>query len=209
MSAPPAKTGVPAGMPVAADACAVTAPTRVPASQSVGRIAHGNVERIQDLGRPLAPGDVVEHRLARVRMLGDPLAGEQVRDPVVQHEQRRDARRVVVLAEPDPAGDREDVRRRVPGDGVQPLRAAGLDDLHPLHARARVEVRPGVEHAAIGVEEHAALALRGGDDATDARARRQTADHRLRAARERAPECVRVEVEAADHRDQVGSVKMW
>ncbi len=41
VSAPPTKTGVPSGSPVAAAAAAVTRPTRAPVSRSVGRIVRG------------------------------------------------------------------------------------------------------------------------------------------------------------------------
>ena len=67
-----------------------------------------SVSRISFDHAPL--GDVVEHRLARVRVLRHPRARQQVRDPVVQHEERRDATRVVMLAEPEAAATRRRCR---------------------------------------------------------------------------------------------------
>jgi len=72
-----------------------------------------DVERVENLGRPLATADVVEHRLPGVRVLGQALATEQIGDPVVQHEERGDLRGVVVLAEPEIARHGENVGRRV------------------------------------------------------------------------------------------------
>ena len=102
----------PPGCPVAAAAAAVTAPTGVPASQSGGRIAAGMSSRSRISSDQARRRDVVEHRLARVRVLGDLLAGEEIGDPVVQHEEARHPAAVVMPAEPEVAREREDVGRQ-------------------------------------------------------------------------------------------------
>ena len=157
----------------------------------------GDVERAQDLLGPGPPRHVVEHRLARVRVFGDALPGEQVGDPVVQHEERRHPARVAVLAEPEVAREREDVGRGVAGERMEPLRRDALEQLHALGGRARIQVRPRVEDLARAIDEHATLALAGGGHAQDARVGGEPRHHCSRAAREGTPERLGVEVEAA------------
>jgi hypothetical protein len=71
----------------------------------------------------------------------------------------------------------------------------------PFHGGPRVEVRPRVEDVAVAIEEHAPLALARRHDGADACVGRQFPEGPADAARERRPETLGVEVEAADHRD--------
>ena len=133
-------------------------------------------------------------------MLGDPLAGEEVGDPVVQHEERRDTSGVALLAKPEEAREREDVRRRVSGERVQARERKLLEQLRPFERGARIEVRTRVEDLARRVDEHASLALARRDDTTNASVRGELSEHRAHAAGKRAPERHRIQVEAAEER---------
>src|SRR5439155_17055770 len=93
--------------------------------------------------------------------------------------------------------EREDVGRGVAGERMEPLRRDALEQLHTLDGRARVQVRPCVEDLARAIDEHATLALAGGGHAQDARAGGEPRHHRTHRARERTPERLGVEVEAA------------
>ncbi len=93
VSAPPATTGVPAGMPVSAAAAAVTSPITVPDS-STGGTCDASSPTISRIVSDHVRSGQVEHARARAeRDVGGELAGEAGREPVAEHPDVADRRR--------------------------------------------------------------------------------------------------------------------
>ena len=169
-SPPPATTGVPARSPVAAAAPAVTTPVTSGPS-CVGGIQAGSIpSAASDLGRPVAGGQVEEHRPRAVGLVHRVVAGEAEPDVVLRQQDVGDPRPDVrlVVADPDELGGGEAGERVVAGDRDEPLRADDLADQVALGAGPLVvpeDRRP--EDLVGGVEEDGAVHLAGEADGDD------------------------------------------
>ena len=122
VSAPPATTGVPAGMPVSAAAAAVTSPITVPDSSTGGTCDRLEPDQLEDRS-PTTCGPARSNmpELEPSDDVGRELAGQAGREPVAEH--------------PDVA-DRGEHLGAVPGDPAQPRRGGDRDPV----AGARVDL---------------------------------------------------------------------
>ena len=158
---------------------------------------NGNVELLEDLVRPAPLAQVEKHRLGGIRWLRGGCPREPVPEPVVDHEKAGDGL-WTMGAMPEESRDREDERSRVPGDVVQAV-AEPVDHVETFGEAARVEVRPGVDLLARGVQKDATLALaRGGHAGNLARLDVRVPHCGADALTEEPPELARVEIELLD-----------
>ena len=166
-------------------------PTRVAAAQSGGRIARRDVERAEDL---VATSRAPSRRRASTRTRSSCSAtrapgeaGSVIQSFSMSSVATR--RRVVVLPEPEVAREREDVRRRVPGDGVERARrrsaSCSLHALHRRRARRGSARRRAPRRRGRGRRSPRAGSSRSRRACVRSAAARRRA--RARAARERAP----------------------
>ena len=141
-------------------------------------------------GRPVAGA-------RRVTAIGDQLAGELQRQPVVGEQDVRDAveHRRLVRAQPGELGDGERCDRHRPHDLRPPCGAPRRDQLPRLGCRLRVVPELGrPQHAALVVEHHHAVLLAGDTDRLD------VAPVLVEQRRQRVPPAVRVLLAARRHR---------
>ena len=173
-SPPPATTGVPARRPVAAAAPAVTTPVTSGPSCVPRHPGGVDLERREDLGRPVAGGEVEQDGPRPIGLVEGVLAGEPEPHVVLGQENVRhpapDLR--LVVADPDQLRCREARQGVIAGDLDEPLRADGLPDHVALGGRALVVPEDGRPQDGIGpVQEHESVHLTGQPDRGDLVAR--------------------------------------
>ena len=174
-SPPPATTGVPARRPVAADAADGDHARHLRAL--VRRRHPGRVdrERGEDLGGPVARGEVEEHGPRTVGLVHGVLTGQPKPDVVLRQQDVRDPLPHVglVIANPDELGRGEAGQGIVAGDRDEPLWPDRLPDQVALGGGPLVVPEDrGTEDLVRPVEEDGAVHLAGQPDG-DARRRRE------------------------------------
>ena len=144
-----------------------------------------DLERVEDLGRPVARAHVEQQRAGGVRGVGRALAGELEPHVVLRQQHARDARvRVrLVVAQPQDLRRLEAGERGIAGQLEQPLRADALGDLVALGRGALVVPQQRrADHRAARVEEHGPVHLAGEAEPDDlvGAGRGDLRQHRLR-----------------------------